>query len=188
MVKLILYGAVALLSAVGMIAALLWWDGKLSPETMQAITDKEAYNAKQAAMMEDSTSSETGLGTLAKQLNDREKQLIERGIALDERDKQLSQREADLEKARTDLEMLQKSIDASEDAATESRKTQLKTVAITLENMEPESAAERLETFPPDESAEILLSITEKKRGAILEAMSNEISARVITEILNSGS
>ena len=54
--------------------------------------------------------------------------------------------------------------------------------------MEPESAAERLETFPPDESAEILLNITEKKRGAILEAMSNEISARVITEILNSGS
>ena len=53
--------------------------------------------------------------------------------------------------------------------------------------MEPESAAERLETFPPDESAEILLNITEKKRGAILEAMSNEISARVITEILNTG-
>ena len=185
--KIIIMGGGFVLVLIGALAGLLAMDGKLNAETLQRFTDPESYAEAQKMHMAEAKANEPALGTLANQLNQRAKALEERSIALDEREKQLQQREDDLAKARGDLEMLQKTINESFDVAAESRKTQLKTIAITLESMEAQSAAERLEAMPTDEVAEILLSVKDKKRGEILEAMDTEIARRVIKAILETG-
>lgn len=183
MIKLILMITIAILSMAATLAGLLAINGKLSTETLQALTNPDGFAEMEAKRKAEMKAKEPALGTLAQQLNDRAQQLDERAMALDDREKQLKQREDDLEKARMDLETLQQNINESFDVATESRKTQLKTVAITLESMEAESAAQRLESMPTDEIAEILVSVKDKKRGEILEAMNTELAARVIKEI-----
>lgn len=185
--KLILMGGGFVIVFAGALAGVLAMNGKLNAETLQRFTDPESYAETQKTRMEEAKANEPALGTLANQLNERAKALEERKIALDEREKQLQQREDDLVKAREDLEMLQKSINESFDVAAESRKTQLKTITITLESMEAQSAAQRLEAMPTDEVAEILLSVKDKKRGEILEAMDTETARRVIKEILETG-
>ena len=183
MIKFILITAVAILSLAATLAGLLAINGKLSTETLQALTNPEQYAEMEAKKKAEMKTTEPALGTLAQQLNERSRQLDERESALAEREKQVKQREDDLDKARTDLETLQKTINESLDVAAESRATQLKTVAITLESMEPQSAAERLASMPTDEIAEILMNVKDKKRGEILEVMETELAARVIKEI-----
>jgi len=183
MIKLILLIGIGLLSLMGTLAGLLALDGKLSPDTLQALTNPEAFAEAEALRKAGEAATGPALGTLAQQLNERAQSLDERRVMLEERERQLRQREADLEKARADLEMLQKTINESFDMAAESRKTQLKTVAITLESMEAQSAAQRLGAMPSDEIAEILMSVKDKKRGEILQAMDTDLAARVIKDI-----
>jgi flagellar motility protein MotE (MotC chaperone) len=187
MVKIILMGGVFLLTLAGTLAGLLAMEGKLSAEGIQALTNPEGYAEIEAKRQAETKANEPAIGTLAQQLNDRAEKLDMRETGLDEREKQLKQREDDLDKARADLEMLQKSIDGALDAASESRKTQLKAVAITMENMEPQGAAQRLETMETDKIAEILLFVNSKKQGPILEAMAQEVATRVIEEMVNAG-
>ena len=187
MIKMILMVGVFLLTLAGTLAALLAMEGKLNAESIQALTDREGYAEAEAKRQAETQTDEPAIGTLAQQLNDRARKLDTRETDLDERENQLKQREEDLDKARADLEMLQESIDGSLDAASENRKTQLKTVAITMENMEPEGAAQRLETMETDKIAEILLYVNSKKQGPILEAMSQEVATRVIEAMVNAG-
>ncbi|MCF6284149.1 MAG: hypothetical protein L3K26_03030 [Candidatus Hydrogenedentes bacterium] len=187
MVKIILMGAIFVISLVATLAGLVMMEGKSPTEALQAFTNPEGYAETQEKEMAESKANEPALGTLAQQLNERASDLEKREMALNEREKQVKQREDDLDKARSDLEMMQKSINESFDAAAERRMTQLKTVAITLESMEPESAAKRLESMPTDEIAEILLNVKAKKQGPILDAMSTEIAARVIKSMVDAG-
>lgn len=175
-----------LLSLAASVAVPLYLSGHLNTEAFDAVFNPEKYAKEQAMQQQEAKSSGPALGTLAQQLNARENDLDARKIALDEREKQLLQRENDLDKARADLEAMQTSINQSFDAATEDRKARLKTIAITLEGMEAQSAAKTLETMPTDEAAEILVSVKDKTRGEILEAMSTETAARIIKEMRDS--
>lgn len=142
--------------------------------------DKEALAEAQAAKQAEEEAKAPTLGTLAYQLKEREKALDERKVALDEREKQLVQREADLAQDPSDLEAMQTAINESYGVAAEDKKEQMKTIAITLENMEAEGAAES-ESMPTD-GAQILISVN-RKRGEILDAMSAHTAARILKEI-----
>jgi flagellar motility protein MotE (MotC chaperone) len=183
MMKLVLLGLVGLLSCVATIVASLYFTGNLSQEKIRGLWDKEALAEVHAKEKAEEESKAPTLGTLAQQLKEREKEIETRKVALDEREKQLTQREADLDKARTDLETLQASINESYGVAADDKKEQIKTIAITLENMEAEGAAKTLESMPTDEAAEILMGVKEKKRGEILGAMSAETTARILKEM-----
>lgn len=188
MIKLVLLALVGLFSCVLTIVGSLAMTGNLSQDKLRGLWDKEALAEAHAAQKAEEEAKAPTLGTLAYQLKEREKALDERKLALDEREKQLTQREADLEKTRGDLEAMQTAINESYGVAAEDKKAQMKTIAITLENMEPEGAAKSLETMPTDEAAQILVSVKEKKRGEILNAMSAETAARILKEIRNTGS
>lgn len=183
MIKLVVLGLVGLLSCVLTIVGSLYLTGNLSQDKIRGLWDKEALAESQAKEQAEKEAGAPTLGTLAQQLRQREKDLNERGIALDDREKQLAQREADLDKTRTELETLQASINESYGVAADDKKEQIKTIAITLENMEAEGAAKTLEAMPTDEAAEILMGVKEKKRGEILGAMSAETTARILKEI-----
>ena len=187
MVKKIIILAIALISFIGTLTGLVWMLGESPLEIIQSYTDPEGFAEIEAKRQADSADNQPTLGTLAHQLKEREKSLEERKLALDEREKQLTQREDDLAKSLSDIKVLEESITESMDVAAENRATKLKTVAITVESMEPESAAERLESMPTDEISEILLSVSEKKRAPILDAMSMEIATRVIKGMIDTG-
>lgn len=188
MIKFVILGLIGLLSCVATIVGSLYFTGNLSQEKIKGLWDKDARAASQAKEKAAEESKAPTLGTLAQQLNQRQKDLDDRKAALDEREKQLTQREADLDKTRTDLEALQASINESYGAAADDKKQQMKTIAVTLENMEAEGAAKTLESMPTDEAAEILMSVKEKKRGEILNAMSAETTARILKAIRDSRS
>lgn len=183
MMKLFLFGLVGLFSLVATLVGSLAVTGNLSQEKIRGLWDKEALAEAQAKEKANEEANAPTLGTLAQQLREREKELEARKVALDEREKQLDQREVDLAKTRTELETMQSAINESYGVAAEDKKSQLKTIAITLENMEAEGAAKSLETMPTDEAAEILMSVKEKKRGEILDVMSAETAARILKEI-----
>jgi len=186
MMKLILFGLVGLFSLLATIVVSLAVTGNLSQEKLRGLWDKEALAEAQAAQQAEEEAKAPTLGTLAYQLKEREKALDERKLALDEREKQLTQREADLAKTRSDLEAMQTAINESYGVAADDKKAQMKTIAITLENMEAEGAAKSLESMPTDEAAQILISVKDKKRGEILDVMSTEIAARILKEIRDS--
>lgn len=183
MMKLFLFGLVGLFSLVATLVGSLAVTGNLSQEKIRGLWDKEALAESQAKEKAEAEANAPTLGTLAQQLREREKELEARKVALDEREKQLDQREVDLAKTRTELETMQSAINESYGVAAEDKKAQLKTIAITLENMEAEGAAKSLESMPTDEAAEILMSVKDKKRGEILDVMSAESAARVLKEI-----
>jgi flagellar motility protein MotE (MotC chaperone) len=183
MMKLILFGLVGLLSLVATLVGSLAVTGNLSQEKIRGLWDKEALAEAHAKEKAEAEANAPTLGTLAQQLREREKELDARAVALDEREKQLEQREVDLAKTRTELETMQSAINESYGVAAEDKKAQLKTIAITLENMEAEGAAKSLESMPTDEAAEILMSVKDKKRGEILDVMTAESAARVLKEI-----
>lgn len=188
MIKIIIAGLVALLSFAGTLVGMLAFTGNLSQEKLRALVSEDARAALQAEKQAEEEANTPRIGTLAFQLKEREKALNERSAALDAREKQLAQREADLEKTRAELETLQAAINETYDVAAEDREAQMKTIAITLENMEAEGAAQSLESMPTDEAAEILMSVKDKKRGEILDAMAVESAARILKEIRDSRS
>ena len=183
MMKLVLLGLIGLLSCVATIVGSLYFTGNLSQANIRGLWDKEALAENQAKEKDAEESKAPTLGTLAQQLNQRQKDLDARKATLDEREKQLTQRETDLDKTRTDLEALQASINESYGTAADDKKQQMKTIAVTMENMEPKGAAKTLESMPTDEAAAILMAVKEKKRGEILNAMPAETTARILKEI-----
>lgn len=183
MMKLVLFGLVGLFSLAITLVGSLAVTGNLSQEKLRGLWDKEAMAENQAKTRAEAEANAPALNTLAQQLKQREKDLDARKTALDDREKQLNQREADLAKTRSDLEAMQASINESYGVAAEDKKAQMKTIGITLENMEAQGAAKSLESMPTDEAAQILLNVKDKKRGEILDAMSAETAARILKEI-----
>lgn len=173
--KYVLYLLIGLLVfAVTMVTALAV-TGNLNAEALAALT-----GAEQEAMPATETPDSDTLGPLAQQLKAREAALNAREAKVKDMEMQLQQRQAALEKMRTELEGLQKQIGgAMEDADTE-RAARVQSVAITLEKMKPDKAAERLVSLPAEEVASILALVKDKARGKIIEAMDPDQATRVL--------
>jgi flagellar motility protein MotE (MotC chaperone) len=120
------------------------------------------------------------LSPLAQQLKRREDALKEREDRLKTWEAQLLQREGSLEQMRTELEALQKQLNATVDEADAERKSRIEAIAITMEKMRPERAAERLLGLPTEEAAEILALVKDKSRGKIIESMDADQATRVL--------
>lgn len=149
--------------------------GNLNGEAIAALT-----GSAPAPVAAPEPAGSDALGPLAQQLRSREADLNAREMKVKEMEVQLQQRQASLEKMRTELETLQKQIGGAMDEADTERETRVQSVAITVEKMKPDKAAERLSALPAEEAAEILALVKDKSRGKIIEAMELEQATRIL--------
>ncbi len=183
--KYVLYLLIALLVfGITMVTALAV-TGNLNADAIAALTG--GAPAETTAAAPESKSSDS-LGPLAQQLKAREADLNAREAKVKEMELQLQQRQASLEKMRTELETLQKEIGGSMDDADTERATRVQSVAVTMEKMKPDKAAERLSALPAEEAAEILALVKDKSRGKIIESMEPEQATRILRMLQESPS
>ncbi|HPU97751.1 MAG TPA: hypothetical protein PLO53_07330 [Candidatus Hydrogenedentes bacterium] len=185
------YALIAVLAAgsfIGSLVGALALSGHLNSDSLSRIfggaPPKEAASetAKQADMAADPVRI-SSLDTLSRQLREKEAALNQREEELKQREAQLATREAELAKLRADLETMQKQLESSLQNADTERQVRLKTIALTISEMKPDKAAERLEGLDPADIAEILLQVEGKNRGKIMEALSPETAVSVMRQL-----
>lgn len=175
--KILIYLLMAVLAFALTMTAALAMTGNLSSEALARIVSGDPtpdLSGRPTAGPSDP------LSPLAQQLKRREDALRDREARLATWEAQLLQREGSLETMRRELETLQKQLNTSVDEAETERKGRLESVALTIEKMRPERAAERLLGLPTEEVADILILVKDKSRGKIIESMDADQATRVL--------
>lgn len=175
--KILVYGMIAAISFVAVLAGLLAATGSLSRETLDRLSGKEAPVV--APPPQQQTLSDP-LSPLVQQLKNKEEALKKRELELNERATQIDQRAQELDRLRTEMEGLQKQLQGAVQEADQERTARLQSIAITIAEMKPDKAAERLQGMPPEDIAEILTCMKPKERGKIVEALETSLATRVL--------
>jgi flagellar motility protein MotE (MotC chaperone) len=174
--KILVYGMIAVISFVAALAGALALTGNLSRETLDRLSGKEA---PVVAPPPQQTASDP-LSPLVQQLKNKEETLRKRELELNERATQIDKRAQELDRLRTEIEGLQKQLQGAVQEADKERTARLQSIAITIAEMKPDKAAERLQGMPPDDIAEILTCMKPKERGKIVEALETSLATRVL--------
>lgn len=172
--KILLYSLTGLISFTVALVALLALTGNLNKDAFDRLLNKQPPVLATPSKPADS------LGPLAQEMKRKEEALKQREQELKQREAQVGQREQELVQLRTQLEAIQKEIGGTLEDSEKDRQVRLETVALTLAEMKPSKAAERLESMPVEEAAEILNLVKPKERGKIVEAMTTEYATRVL--------
>lgn len=176
--KIILLAGAGLASFLLALTAALALSGNLNRDAMQKLMGAQTPTENQAG-----ADQHQDVDTLVRLLREKETALERRERELNERETQLLAREESLQRMRAEVETMQGRIqDAFADEAKE-RETRLETVAVTLTQMRPNRAAERLEGMPPEDIADILKLLEPRDRGKIIEALEPELATRVLRRI-----
>ncbi|NUM53932.1 MAG: hypothetical protein HUU46_09840 [Candidatus Hydrogenedentes bacterium] len=158
------------------IAGALYLAGGFTQEGMQKLLGIEAPKPEEAE-----PPSAEQIPEVVKALNEREAELAEREAALKTEEKRILETRTQLEDLRTTLEGLVAEATKSLDAADSDKFQRLQNVANSLGAMEPESAAQAMESWLPNDAAIVLQMIDEEVRGEILNAMPPDKSASILT-------
>ena len=171
------YAIMVLLALVVFVLALggaLALTGNLTPETFDKLMGKETEGAMPEAEPADP------LDPIARQLRRKEQDLSEKERLLDEREAQITRREQGLATLQQELDDLQKRLLGAESDLQAQREQEIETVANTIAEMKPKSAAERIENMPLEDIVAVLRKMKDKDRGAVVEAMEPEIASEVL--------
>lgn len=174
MMKTVLYGLIAILAFLVSLVLALALTGNFSKEALNRLMNNEPEMTAEAQPEADP------LGPLAAQLKKKQEELKAREAELQAREAQLEQRAQSLAQLQTQLEEIQQKLYGSLEDAEAEQALRLKTIAVTVEAMKPDKAAERLAKMPPDDVAEILAQVKDKSRGKIVEAMDPEFATNVL--------
>lgn len=116
--------------------------------------------------------------------------LMERKRMLDERETALNQREEQLRALRdniqhqiSELRKIQQEVEESMDAKRALDKENLNKVVGLYDGMDPERAAEKMQTLDPKVAVQILMAMNQRKAAALLEELPPE-NAKTITEAI----
>ncbi len=176
--KYALFLLLGLLSFAGALAGALALTGNLNGEALQRLLGSPAAEAVNNASAENQD-----VDMLVRQLREKETALARKEQELKERESQLLLREESLKTLRDEVEQMQSRVQGAMEEADAERKVRIESVALTLTEMRPNKAAERLDGMPPEEVAEILALIEAKDRGKIIEAMDAETATRVLRQL-----
>jgi len=168
-VPLFVFGATLL----GVLAA----TGHLNQEAFQRIRGKEVV--KEAQDGEKKVTADS-LGALAEQLKQREASIAAKEKELAENETRLEARKKGLDQQTAELKTLMQQIDGNLAQAEQDRQAKIKAQALSVANMEAESAAKALESLPTQDAAAILLDVKDKQRGEILNTMTPEKAASIL--------
>ena len=186
--KYALIAVIAVGSFVGSVVGAMALTGHLNAESLARLTGGNPPQQTAAAPAGETSASTdpvrvSSLDTLSRQLREKEAALNQREEELKQREAQVTAWEAELTKLRADLETMQKQLETSLQNADTERQVRLKTIALTIGEMKPDKAAERLEGLDPADIAEILLQVEGKNRGKIMEALSPETAVSVMRQL-----
>lgn len=169
--KLTVIGAAFLMAMVIPMAA----SGKLNQESLDKIRGRESE------MIEEEPDPVSPLVT---SLNEERTRLTEWDAGLTKRESLLALREGELSSTLSEVKTIQAAIAASMDDLDEQQKAGVAQVATTLAVMEPSNAAMDLESMTPERAAMLLPMIDEKKRGEILDEMTDVRHRSLIFQIM----
>lgn len=164
------------------IGGALYLSGGFTKEGMQKLLGLEAPKAVEAA-----PPSEEQIPELIKALNERDKELTERENALKTEEKHVEEVRAQLDGLRSTLQDLVAEATKSLDKADSDKQQRLQNVANSLGAMEPEAAAVAMESWLPQDAAIVLQMIDEDVRGEILNAMTPDKAAAILTAMKDVG-
>ena len=157
------------------IAGALYLAGGFTQEGMQKLLGIEAPKAQEAK-----APSEAQIPEVVEALNEREADLNAREEALKTEEKRIETTRLQLEELQATLKGLISDASKSLDRADSDKQARLQNVANSLGVMEPESAAQAMEAWAPQDSAIVLQLIDEEIRGEILNAMKPDKSAAIL--------
>ncbi len=177
--KYLLYGFIALLTFAAALAGTLAASGNLNAESLEKIL---ALSAGPEESSEETlpTDEEDPLSSLAQALKAREQTLEKRAETLEEREKELDKRETELRTLDNTVQQRIKELNTLLSDSDNEREARRKTTALTLEEMDPTKAAERLTGLAPEEAVAILRLVDDKERAKILEEMTPEEATRLL--------
>lgn len=159
---------------VGTLAGALAMTGKLNAETFAKLLGKEeAAHPTAAAPVQD-------LGPLTTKIKEEQERQRAKEIELNEREAQLEQREAQLEQMLAEVTKLQEEVNAALGQVDEQHQAAILQIAKTMEKMDPKNAAMDLAAMTPEDASHIVLQITERSRGKILDEMMPEPRAQLL--------
>lgn len=151
--------------------------GHLNQESFQRILGKEV--TKEATGEEHKVTADS-LGALAQQLKQRESAIAAKEKELAESETRLEARKKSLDQQAVELKTLMEQIDGNLAQAEQDRQAKIKAQALSVANMDAESAAKALESLPTQDAAAILLDVKDKQRGEILNNLTPEKAATIL--------
>ena len=157
------------------IAGALYFSGGFTQEGMQKLLGIEAPKPLEAA-----PPSAEQIPEVVKALNERETELSEREAALTTEEKRIEETRGQLDELRQTLQDLVAEATKSLDQADSDKQERLQNVANSLGAMEPESAAQAIESWLPQDAAIVLQMVDEEVRGEILNAMRPDNAAAIL--------
>lgn len=160
------------------IVGALYLAGGFTQEGMQKLLGIEAPKAQEAP-----APSEEQIPEVVEALNEREADLNAREEALKTEEKRIETTRLQLQELQTTLKGLISDASKSLDQADSDKQARLQNVANSLAAMEPESAAQAMEAWAPQDSAIVLQLIDEEIRGEILNAMKPDKSAAILEKM-----
>jgi flagellar motility protein MotE (MotC chaperone) len=181
--KMAIYAIVVLLGFVGSLAGVLAATGNLSREGLDKILGKTPPAAAEPEEEPDD------LDPLLRAVREQQKKLEEREAGLKEREERVKTAEQDLAKLRDELSGMLQQYAENLDKVDADQEQKRQEVAMLLEKMKPDQAAEIIGAKEPEEAVQLLQLLPEKSRpkvmdklapekaGAILDAMQNAIPA-----------
>lgn len=157
------------------IVGALYLAGGFTQEGMQKLLGIEAPKPQEVP-----AASEAQIPEVVTALKEREEDLNAREEALKTEEKRIETTRLQLEELQETLKGLVADATKQLDQADSDKQARLQNVANSLAAMEPESAAQAMEAWLPQDSAIVLQMIDEEVRGEILNAMKPDKSAAIL--------
>ena len=157
------------------IVGALYLAGGFTQEGMQKLLGIEAPKPKEAA-----AASEAAIPEVVKAQKEREEELNAREEALKIEEKRIETTRVQLQELQDTLKGLVADAAKQLDQADSDKQARLQNVANSLAAMEPESAAQAIESWAPQDSAIILQMVDDEIRGEILNAIKPDKSAAIL--------
>ncbi len=180
--RILLLVLIAILSFVGTLGGVLFMTGNLSKESLSKLMGGSEGKTPQVVSTS-AIQSEDSLMSLIEQIKKKEEELKKKEAELRKKEQELNNFSQQLKEIQSKIEASQNEVAKMMEVDSEDRAIKLQTIAMTLAEMKPDKAAERLKTMPPDDIAEILTYIKPKERGKIVEALDAQLASQVLQSL-----
>ena len=178
MLRFVLLAVLALIAFLVAVIGPLAATGQLKTAMEKVLGRGDAENAAALIVAPDEANE------LAKALNERAGELDARKERLDELENRLNIRRSEIDEQLDYLEEQRAEVFAALDKLDAAQQQGLNEVALTLAAMKPAEAAMDLEQMLPEQAAELLPLIEERKRGKMLDAMIDKDKRAAILDIM----
>ncbi|MCX8065058.1 MAG: hypothetical protein N3G21_07790 [Candidatus Hydrogenedentes bacterium] len=173
---------VSVISFISTLVLILFITGNFSRESLIRLWNRGESQPFQVYTPA-TANSEDELTGLIEQIKKKEEELRKKEEELNRKEQELKNVSQQLQELQSQIELSQNELTKKLGEDVQERDARIRTIAITLAEMKPDKAAERLKTMSPDEIAEILSYVKPKERGKIVEAMDAQLASQVLQSL-----